>query len=169
VWGYSAYVTDPDGYHWKIASSKRRPLIGRKGTSSSGNAPEIKPKEIPITIGVADMRRSKEFYEHGLGLPVKKSYGTKFVMFGGEGDTSDLGMYKREALADDAAVQPDGSGFHGFKLTYVADSAEQVDQLLARVNQAGARILTWPSSASDVYSGHFADFDGNVWQIVSDN
>ena len=29
VWGYSAYVTDPAGYLWKIASSKRRPLLGR--------------------------------------------------------------------------------------------------------------------------------------------
>jgi uncharacterized protein len=30
LWGYSAYVTDPSGYLWKIASPKRRPLIARK-------------------------------------------------------------------------------------------------------------------------------------------
>jgi predicted lactoylglutathione lyase len=44
-----------------------------------------------------------------------------------------------------------------------------VDQLLARVKQAGATILKRPPGASDRYSGHFADLDGNVWQIVSDS
>ena len=75
--------------------------------------PAAKPTEVPITIGVADMRRAKDFYKEGLGLPVKKAFGSKFVMFSGEDGTSDLGMYRREALADDAAVNPEGSGFHG--------------------------------------------------------
>src|SRR5437763_12584460 len=122
LWGYSAYVTDPSGYLWKIASSKRRPLIGRKEASSS-NGQAIKPQEVPITIGVTDMKRSKEFYKDGLGLPVKKAFGNKFVMFSGEDGTSDLGMYQREALADDAAVEPEGRGFHGFSITHVAGPA----------------------------------------------
>src|SRR4051812_45692179 len=126
VWGYSAYVTDPSGYLWKIASSKRRPLIARKG-SSAENGRAIKPTEVPITIGVADMKRAKEFYEEGLGLKVKKAYGTKFVMFSGADGTSDLGMYKREALAKDAAVQAEGAGFRGFSITHAVDSADAVD------------------------------------------
>jgi Glyoxalase/Bleomycin resistance protein/Dioxygenase superfamily len=77
---------------------------------------------------------------------VKKSFGSKFVMFGGGGDGSDLGMYKREALASDAAVQPAVSGFHGFTLAHVADSAEQVDQLLARAENAGGTILKRPGA-----------------------
>ena len=120
LWGYSAYVTDPDGYLWKVASSKRRPLLGR-GESVVANGRPSAAQAVPITIGVGDMKRAKDFYEAGVRLPVKKDY-RKFVMFSGEGRTSELGMYKREALADDAAVQAEGSGFHGFSITHVVDS-----------------------------------------------
>jgi catechol 2,3-dioxygenase-like lactoylglutathione lyase family enzyme len=169
VWGYSAYVTDPDGYLWKVASSKRRPLLARKGPSAD-NGKVIAPKEVPITIGVADMRRAKEFYEAGLGLPVKKAYGTKFVMFGNGDGGADLGMYKREALADDAAVQPEGSGFHGFSITHLVESPQRVDALLARASEAGGKVLTRPSGETAVpHSGYFEDPDGNVWQITCSN
>jgi uncharacterized protein len=167
VWGYSAYVTDPGGYLWKIASSKRRALLGRSA-SVTNDEHAITPQEVPITIGVADMRRAKEFYAEGVGLPVKKAFGNKFVMFGGEGGTSDLGMYKREALAKDAAVAPEGDGFHGFSLTHVVDSAQRVDELLARVARAGAEIVRQPNGAGQAeYSGSFADLDGNLWRVTS--
>jgi catechol 2,3-dioxygenase-like lactoylglutathione lyase family enzyme len=165
VWGYSAYVTDPDGYLWKIASSKRRPLFGHKSTAGAGEA--VRPKEVPLTIGVADMKLAKAFYEDGIGLPVKKAYGTKFVMFGGDGESSDLGMYKREALADDAAVSPDGAGFHGFTITHTVASAEHAEDLLARAERAGGTVLKRPGgSAGGDDAGSFADLDGHVWQIA---
>jgi|SRR5947209_8426002 len=168
-WGYSAYVTDPGGYLWKIASSKRHPLLGRRETPASNGQP-IKPREVPITIGVADMKRAKQFYEEGLGLPVKKAFGSKFVMFGGDDGTSDLGMYKREALADDAAVPPDGSGFRGFSLTHVVGSAQHVDELLGRVTEAGGQIVKTAAAAErGGYRGYFADLDGNLWQVASRN
>jgi uncharacterized protein len=166
-WGYGGYVTDPSGYLWKVASSKGRPLLGRK-ESAAGNGVVTKPKEIPITIGVADMKRSKQFYKDGIGLPVKKSFGNKFVMFEGEDGTSDLGMYKREALADDAAVEPQGSGFHGFSLTYIVDSEGQVDETLARAVDAGGEIVKPPARGSRRgYHGYFADLDGNLWQVAT--
>lgn len=167
LWGYSAYVTDPGGYLWKVASSKRRPLLSRKDPAAN-NGHAIKPQEVPITIGVADMKRAKDFYTEGVGLPVKKAFGNKFVMFGGDGGTSDLGMYKREALADDAAVPPEGEGFHGFSITHFVDSPAHVDALLARAEQAGGQIVKPAgSSAADSYGGYFGDLDGNLWQVVS--
>jgi uncharacterized protein len=168
LWGYSAYVTDPGGYLWKIASSKRRPLIGRKESSASNGHP-VKAQEVPITIGVADMKRAKEFYKDGLRLPVKKDY-RKFVMFSGGDGTSDLGMYKREALADDAAVDPAGSGFRGFSITHLVDSAEGVDGLLSRAAQAGGQIVkSAAASGRGGHSGCFADPDGNLWQVAARN
>jgi catechol 2,3-dioxygenase-like lactoylglutathione lyase family enzyme len=164
-WGYSAYVTDPSGYLWKIASAKRRRLISRKEPSMN-NGHVIKPQEAPITIGVADMKRAKEFYRDGLGMPIKKSFGNKFALFGGEDGTSDLGMYKREALADDAEVNPEGSGFRGFSITHVVDSAERVDALLASAVRAGGEVVKSPTvTANGRYGGYFADLDGNLWQI----
>jgi catechol 2,3-dioxygenase-like lactoylglutathione lyase family enzyme len=166
-WGYSAYVTDPSGYLWKIASSKRRSLLGRQ-PATTGNGHPISPQEVPITIGVADMRRTRDFYEEGLGLPVTKAFGTKFLMFSGEGGTSDLGVYKRASLAKDAAVQPEGEGFHGFSITHVVDTPERVDELLARVAHAGAQIVGAPVSADDGgYAASFSDPDGNVWRLSS--
>jgi catechol 2,3-dioxygenase-like lactoylglutathione lyase family enzyme len=167
-WGYSAYVTDPGGHLWKIASSKRRPLFGGKKPASPNGV--ITPKELPITIGVADMKASKEFYKGGLNLPVKKAFGNKFVMFSGEGGRSDLGMYKREALAQDAAVSAEGSGFRGFSITHLVDTADRVDDVLARADRAGATIVKPPVGGDNGdYSGYFADLDGNLWQVASHN
>jgi uncharacterized protein len=165
-WGYGAYVTDPSGHLWKIASAKRRPLLGRKESPTS-NGHVIEPQEVPITIGVVDIKRAKEFYKDGIGLPVKKAFGNKFVMFRGEDGTSDLGMYKREALAGDAAVEPEGSGFHGFSVTHVLDSARGVDALLARAAQAGGEIIK-PGNGEGRrgYFGYFADLDGNLWEVA---
>jgi catechol 2,3-dioxygenase-like lactoylglutathione lyase family enzyme len=166
-WGYSAYVTDPSGSLWKIASAKRRPLLARKeSVASTGQA--VEPKEVPITIGVADMKRSKEFYKDGIGLPVKKAFGNKFVMFEGQGGTSDLGMYKREALAEDAAVSPEGGGFHGFSFSHTVDSSNDVDALLTRAEAAGGQIVIPATSGGrQGYFGYFADLDGNLWQVTT--
>ena len=163
LWGYSAYVTDPDGYLWKVASSKRRPLIGGR-TDVDGRA--VEPKELPLTIGVADMARAKEFYRDGLGLPVKKDY-RKFVMFAGADGTSDLGMYKREALAADAGVPAAGTGFRGFALTHLVDSREQVDAFLTRAAAAGGRILKPAAARGGPYGGCFSDVDGNLWNVAA--
>src|SRR5581483_9816206 len=65
-WGYSAYITDPQGYLWKVASSKRHPFLGRKEAAASDGR-RITPQEVPITIGVTDMKQAKEFYAEGLG------------------------------------------------------------------------------------------------------
>ena len=167
LWGYSAYVTDPSGYLWKIASSKRRPLLGG-GEAPAANGRAITAQEVPVTIGVADMKRAKQFYSEALGLPVKKDY-RKFVMFSGEDGTSDLGMYKREALADDAAVSPEGSGFRGFMLTHAVASAEDVDALLNAAAQAGGTIVrSGVATDGGPYSGCFADPDGNLWQVATE-
>jgi len=61
-----------------------------------------------ITLGVSDLARSIRFYEQGLGLPRMESPPTvAFFPLNG----SWLGLYGREALADDAGVPADGSGF----------------------------------------------------------
>jgi catechol 2,3-dioxygenase-like lactoylglutathione lyase family enzyme len=171
LWGYSAYVTDPSGYLWKIASSKRRPLIARTGSSTSANGHArgaSQAQEVPITIGVADVKRAKEFYKDGLGLPVKKDY-RKFVMFRGADGTSDLGMYRWEALADDAAVPPSGSGFRGLHLTHLVDSTDRVDGLLNQAARSGGRIVKAPLTGGDEYSGYFTDPDGYLWKLGTRN
>ena len=164
MWGYSAYVTAPDGCLWKIASSKRRPLIGRnrRAGSSEGDA----KREIALTVGVADMKRARQFYKDGLGCPVKKDY-SKFVSFGGDDGTPDLAMYTWDALAADAGVPATGSGFRGFSITHVVDSADDVDAELGKAARAGGRIVREPSESSGQPSGYYTDTDGYLWKIAS--
>lgn len=164
LWGYSAYIADPSGHLWKIASSKRRPLLGRKKSEDPKN---IAAKEIALTIAVSDIKRAKQFYTEGMGRTIKKDY-AKFVAFAGPDGASDLAMYTWEALADDAGVPPAGSGFRGFSMTHLATSATDVESALAAAEQAGATILK-PTAAADEgrYQGHLADPDGFLWKIGS--
>ncbi|MFL6160896.1 MAG: VOC family protein [Jatrophihabitantaceae bacterium] len=165
LWGYSAYITDPSGHLWKIASSKRRPLLGRKRPAEQNGS--IAAKEVTLTIGVADMKRAKQFYTEGLGRSTKKDY-AKFVSFAGRDDTSDLAMYTWDALADDAGVPPAGTGFRGFSMTHLVDSASGVDTVLAAAAQAGGKVLKPGGNAAEGgYRGYFADPDGFLWKVAS--
>jgi catechol 2,3-dioxygenase-like lactoylglutathione lyase family enzyme len=165
-WGYSAHVTDPSGHLWKIASPKRKPLIGRK-RSENGLPDPIEAQELALTIGVADMKRAKEFYEDGLGNPTKKDY-SKFVSFDGGDGAPDLAMYKWDALADDADVPPAGSGFRGFRMSHVVDSAESVEKIVDKAERAGAQVVRRGSASTGGDSNaYFSDPDGYLWKITA--
>ena len=159
-WGYSGHVTDPSGHLWKIASDKRRPLLGRQRADNGIRTP-VPAQELALTIGVADMKRAKQFYKDGLGNATKKDY-SKFVSFDGGDGAPDLAMYKWDALADDADVPPEGSGFRGFTMSHVVDSAADVDRLLDKATGAGAEIV----KRAD-HGGYFADLDGYLWRIAA--
>jgi catechol 2,3-dioxygenase-like lactoylglutathione lyase family enzyme len=164
LWGYSAYITDPSGHLWKVASSKRRPLLGRKRPAEEAGSTAA--KEITLTIGVADMKRAKQFYTQALGRSTKKDY-AKFVAFAGPDDTSDLAMYTWEALAGDADVPPEGSGFRGLVMTHLVSSAAAVDEALAAAAQGGAKVLKPGGAAEGGHHGYFADPDGYLWKVAA--
>lgn len=100
-WGYGGVVQAPDGTIWKVASS------AKKDTGPATRQID----QIALLLGVEDVRASKEFYV-GRGLPVAKSFASKYVEFDTQSSPIKLGLYKRRALAKDAGVSPDGSGSH---------------------------------------------------------
>ena len=148
-WGYSGYVTDPSGCLWKVASAKRRPLLRGDGAAAEANGVRPPAKEVVLTIGVADVKRSKSFYAGGIGWEVDKNFG-KFVSFDGG-----LAMYRRDALAKDAAVPEPGDGFRGVVMTTLVDS---VDAGLRAAERAGATV---------VGQHLYADPDGHVWRLAT--
>jgi uncharacterized protein len=173
LWGgYSGYFTDIDGYLWKVAApsppsilpQRRRP---QAPTQPGGYAP-IEPKETAITLGVQDMKLTRQFYSEGLGCPVDKSYGSKFVSFKLGSGSSTLALYTRQALADDAGAEPEGHGFRGFTLSRLAESAEHVNEILAAAERAGGKIIR-PAQAAEWggHFGYFTDPDGNLWKTAS--
>jgi predicted lactoylglutathione lyase len=117
-----------------------------------------------VTLGVADLGRSREFYERlGWRRSMAKAEGVVFFQAGGMA----LALYPRHELAKDANVSADGHGFSGIALAYNARTREEVDGVLAEAQRAGARVV---KPAQDAfwggYSGYFADVDGFLWEVA---
>jgi len=120
-----------------------------------------------ITLGVKDVNRAKEFYSKGLGWPIQQEQGD-WVAFSLNNGTSALGLLPREALAGDAGVAADGSGFRGITFSYIVRSEEQVDAVLAEAKRAGGKIAK-PAERQQWggYSGYFTDPDGYLWKVAA--
>lgn len=117
-----------------------------------------------VTLGVADLKRSTEFYERlGWRRSMAKAEGIVFFQAPGMA----LALYPRNDLAKDAKISPEGSGFGGVALAYNTRNREEVDSVLAEAQAAGARILKPAGEASwGGYSGYFADPDGFPWEVA---
>ena len=117
-----------------------------------------------VTLGVADLRRSREFYERlGWRRSMAKAEGVVFFQAGGMA----LALYPRHELAKAANIAADGQGFSGIALAYNARSREEVDSVIAQAAVAGAKILKPAQEAFwGGYSGYFSDLDGFSWEIA---
>jgi uncharacterized protein len=116
-----------------------------------------------VTLGVADLDRSRRFYE-ALGWR-RSGDQADVVFFQAAGMV--LALWSRAALAADARVPAEGSGFAGIALAYNARTREEVDAVLAEAKAAGAEI-TKPAEKVfwGGYAGYFADPDGHLWEVA---
>ena len=122
-----------------------------------------------VTRGVADLARSRAFYEQGLGL-VPSSASNEGISFYQCG-VMVLALYPRQELAEDACLPAERIGdpalFDGVTLACNCASREAVDQLMARAAAAGAKIAKPAQEAFwGGYSGYFEDPDGHLWEAV---
>jgi catechol 2,3-dioxygenase-like lactoylglutathione lyase family enzyme len=125
----------------------------------------MEPRLSLVTLGVADLARSREFYVEGLGLPMRPESQDSVVFIGLNGMW--LSLFSREALAEDAHVGAEGTGFRGITLAHNVRSKAEVDALLIQAEKAGGKIV---KPAQDVfwggYSGYFSDPDGHLWEVA---
>jgi predicted lactoylglutathione lyase len=116
-----------------------------------------------ITLGVDDLATARAFYE-ALGWECKEVEETVFVQAGG----SAIVLWGRAKLADDAGIDDTGSdGFGGIALAQNVRSREEVDEIVAAAEAAGATIAK--PAAETFYGGYaayFADLDGHLWEIA---
>jgi catechol 2,3-dioxygenase-like lactoylglutathione lyase family enzyme len=137
----------------------------------------LEPRIHVITLAVEDLTRSMAFYRDGLGLETEGMIGTEFA---GDETTPDgtivnfvlgggliLGLYPRRELAKDARV-PFGPAKPGeFSIGHVVSTRDEVDELLARAQAAGASVVEPPHERPwGIYSGYFGDPDGHLWEII---
>jgi hypothetical protein len=120
-----------------------------------------------IMLGVQDLDRAKKFYAEGMGATLEKDFpGFVSVLFG-EGSSS-LALYEWDAAAKDAGVSSEGSGFRGVSLHYIANSREEVDEVIATAEAAGGSVIRKPEAAKwGGYFGYFADPDGYLWKVAT--
>ena len=124
----------------------------------------MKPRISMITLSVRDLAVSVKFYEGGLGFPRMNSP-PEVAFFTLNGTW--LGLYGREALAADAKVSPEGSGFESFALAHNVRSESEVDEVIRRALKAGATLVKEPEKVFwGGYSGYFKDPDGHLWEIA---
>jgi len=118
-----------------------------------------------ITLGVADFEKAVEFYEYGLGWKKSAASVEELAIFPLGGIV--LALHPRTALAEDAMVDPAGSGFSGITLSYNARSEKEVDAVMEKVKSLGATII---KPAQKVYwggySGYFKDLDGHLFEVA---
>lgn len=124
----------------------------------------MKPRISMVALAVTDVQRSVAFYHDGLGFPKMDSPpGVAFFDLNGTW----LGLSEREALAEDATVSAEGSGYNNFALAHNVASKEEVDAVFAQALKAGAKMVKPVQDASwGGYHGYFSDPDGHLWEVA---
>lgn len=121
-----------------------------------------------ITLGVSDISRAAKFYE-ALGFRrMMRAVPESEVAFFDAG-TIALSLYAMSGLAGDAGFPPDTkpATFRGFSIAWNCNSTQEVDAVMARALAAGATGLAAAKKADwGGYHGHFADPDGNIWEVA---
>lgn len=118
-----------------------------------------------ITLGADNVQKLTSFYVDVFGwtpLPNSNKEITFFQLNGFQ-----LGIFGKEALAEDAHVSPSGNGFKGFSLAYNLRSSSEVDALFQELTNKNVKVLKEPQKVSwGGYSGYISDPEGNIWEIA---
>lgn len=115
-----------------------------------------------ITLGVADLARSRRFYAGGFGwAPVFEAPDIVFYQMNG----FVLGTWLASELARDSGRAAAPSG--GFSLAHNVASRDAVAPVIGALTAAGGSLL---KAAQDKpwggHGGYVADPDGHIWEIA---
>ena len=125
----------------------------------------MEPRMTILTLGVSDLEKARGFYLDGLGWMESSDSNESIVFIEMNGFI--LALYPHDALARDATVPEDRSQFRGFALAYNTRSRDEVEEVLAFAETAGAKIVKPAQEAFwGGYSGYFSDPDGFLWEVA---
>lgn len=131
----------------------------------------MRPSIKILTLGVDDLERSLRFYRDGLGLETEGIVGTEFeygavVFFHLQGGLM-LALWPKTSLIEESKVPLSPPSAIEFTLGHNVASREEVDEVMAQAERAGATI-TDPARERFFggYSGYFQDPDGHLWEVI---
>ncbi|WP_298508965.1 VOC family protein [uncultured Kordia sp.] len=125
----------------------------------------MQPRVTIIGLGVQDLKAATTFYQEKFGWKLTNASNENISFFQLNGVL--LSLYPREKLAEDATVNPTGSGFKGFTLAYNTRTKEEVDEVFADLSSKNVKIVKQPEQVFwGGYSGYVADLDDNLWEIA---
>jgi predicted lactoylglutathione lyase len=116
-----------------------------------------------VTLGVADLARSRAFYE---ALGWSGTSPDDDVMFFQAGGMV-VALWSRAKLAADSGIEQDPGGWGGVTLAHNVGSPAEVDRVIAEAEAAGATIPRHGAATFwGGYSGLFIDPDGHPWEVA---
>ena len=116
-----------------------------------------------ITLGVADLARSKAFYGALGWTPTADEGEVVFYQING----MVLGFFGLEPLAKDQGRAGAKLGTGAMTLAQNFSTDAEVDAAYALAIEAGATALKTPEKVFwGGYSGYYADPDGHVWEVA---
>lgn len=124
----------------------------------------MEPRLSLVTLGVADVARSRAFYE-ALGFKAGRASEDSVAFLDAGGVV--LSLWSRAALAEDATLADAPRGFSGIALAHNARSEADVDAVLKEAVAAGGTLIKPAGKAFwGGYLGYFADPDGHLWEVA---
>jgi len=119
-----------------------------------------------ITLGVADLAESRRFYREVFGWQ-ETADSNENIAFFQAGNALLLALFGKTALAHDAQIPEQSSGFPRFTLAHNVGSEAKVDALFAGFAAKNINIIKAPQKVFwGGYSGYLADPDGFLWEIA---
>jgi catechol 2,3-dioxygenase-like lactoylglutathione lyase family enzyme len=121
-----------------------------------------------ITLGVTNVARTARFYE-ALGFERKMRAAPESEVAFFDAGTVALSLYVVSGIARDAGFPEDTKppAFRAASVAWNCDSPDDVDAIMALAVSAGGTVLVPAKNAAwGGYHGHFADPDGNIWEVA---
>lgn len=131
----------------------------------------MKPRISVITLGVADLEQSLQFYRDGLGLPTEGIIGREFehgaVAFFDLSGGLKLAIWAQDNISYDTGLPKLPVSPTAVTIGHNVLRKEEVDEVMDAAKRAGAEIL---KAAQDTfyggYAGYFGDPNGHLWEVV---
>jgi uncharacterized protein len=123
----------------------------------------MKPRMAVCNIAVADIERSRTFYE-GMGFPARPESNDRMVFF--ELEWTWLALFTYPVLAEISGTPAEPSGPPAFCFSHFVSSAEEVDSVIEQAVNLGGSVAITPRDGEHGRIGYFADPDGYRWEVA---